>query len=126
MISNKYKILVIEDEDNINNLLKALLEASGYQVITAKNCQNGQTLFVSHRPDLVILDLGLPDFDGMTFLKEVRTEIRLMLWMAEQTIMYPSRSARKSLLQGFVLHLEIHDIAQKKADFPAVGLNRTV
>lgn len=74
MINNKYKILVIEDEDNINNLLKALLETSGYQVITAKNCKNGQTLFTSHRPDLVILDLGLPDCDGMTFLEEIRKE----------------------------------------------------
>ncbi len=74
MISNKYKILVIEDEDNIKNLLKALLETSGYQVITAKSCQSGQTQFTSHRPDLVILDLGLPDFDGMTFLKEIRKE----------------------------------------------------
>ncbi|MEE1224544.1 MAG: response regulator transcription factor [Clostridia bacterium] len=74
MINNKYKILVIEDEGNINNLLKALLETSGYQVITAKNCKNGQTLFTSHRPDLVILDLGLPDRDGMTFLEEIRKE----------------------------------------------------
>ncbi len=74
MINNKYKILVIEDEDNINNLLKALLETSGYQVITAKSCSSGQTLFVSHRPDLVILDLGLPDLDGMTFLREIRKD----------------------------------------------------
>ena len=74
MINNKYKILVIEDEANINNLLKALLETSGYQVITAKNCKNGQTLFTAHRPDLVILDLGLPDRDGMTFLEEIRKE----------------------------------------------------
>lgn len=72
MNNNKYKILVIEDEDNINNLLKALLETNGYRVISAKNCQNGEMLFASHRPDLVILDLGLPDFDGMTFLTEVR------------------------------------------------------
>ncbi len=72
--NNKYKILVIEDEENINNLLKALLETNGYQVITAKNCQNGEMMFASHRPDLVILDLGLPDFDGMTFLKNVRKE----------------------------------------------------
>lgn len=72
--NNKYKILVVEDEDNINNLLKALLETNGYQVITAKNCQNGQMLFASHRPDLVVLDLGLPDFDGMKFLKEARKE----------------------------------------------------
>lgn len=74
MNNNKYKILVIEDEENINNLLKALLETNGYQVITAKNCQNGEMMFTSHRPDLVILDLGLPDFDGMTFLKDVRKQ----------------------------------------------------
>ncbi len=72
MHNNKYKILIIEDEDNINNLLKALLETSGYQVVSAKSCGNGQMLFASHRPDLVILDLGLPDFDGTTFLKSVR------------------------------------------------------
>ena len=72
MGSNKYKILVIEDENNINNLLKTLLETSGYQVITAKNCQSGHIQFSSHRPDLVILDLGLPDADGMTFLTEIR------------------------------------------------------
>jgi len=72
MNNNKYKILVIEDEDNIKNLLKTLLETNGYQVISASSCQNGQMLFSSHRPDLVILDLGLPDFDGMTFLKAVR------------------------------------------------------
>lgn len=74
MNNNKYKILVIEDEENINNLLSVLLETNGYKVVSAKNCQNGQMLFVSHRPDLVILDLGLPDFDGMVFLNEVRKD----------------------------------------------------
>ena len=74
MHNNKYKILVIEDEENINNLLKNLLETSGYQVICAKSCSSGQMLFTSHRPDLVILDLGLPDFDGMTFLKSIRKD----------------------------------------------------
>lgn len=72
MTNNKYKILVIEDEENINNLLKTLLETSGYQVISTNTCENGQMLFTSHHPDLVILDLGLPDFDGMTFLRNVR------------------------------------------------------
>lgn len=74
MHNNKYKILVIEDEDNINNLIKTLLETSGYQVISAKTCQNGQMLYASYTPDLVILDLGLPDFDGMTFLKSIRKD----------------------------------------------------
>ena len=74
MYNNKYKILVVEDEDNISNLLKALLETNGYQVISARTCQNGQMMFSSHRPDLVILDLGLPDADGMNFLKNVRKD----------------------------------------------------
>lgn len=72
MNNNKYKILIIEDEDNINNLLTALMETNGYGVISAKSCRSGQMLFASHRPDLVILDLGLPDSDGMTFLSDVR------------------------------------------------------
>lgn len=71
---HKYKILVIEDEKNISTLLTTLLETSGYQVISAVNCQSAKMLFSSHRPDLVILDLGLPDADGMTFLKEIRKE----------------------------------------------------
>ena len=74
MHNNKYKILVIEDEENINNLLKTLLETGGYQVVSAKSCSSGHMLFVSHRPDLVILDLGLPDSDGMTFLESIRKE----------------------------------------------------
>ncbi len=73
-MNNKYKILVIEDEDNINNLLKTLLETSGYLVVTAKSCKGGMMMFSSHRPDLVILDLGLPDSDGMTFLRDVRKD----------------------------------------------------
>ena len=74
MHNNKYKILIIEDEDNINNLLKALFETSGYQVISAKLCETGRMIFSSHRPDLVVLDLGLPDADGMTFLKSIRKD----------------------------------------------------
>ena len=72
--NNKYKILVIEDEENINNLLKNLLETNGYQVISANSCQSGEMLFSSYRPDLCILDLGLPDYDGTTFLETVRKE----------------------------------------------------
>lgn len=75
MANNKYKILVIEDEVNIKKLLTALLEANGYAVIGADTCESGQVLFASHRPDLVILDLGLPDFDGTVFLKEIRKEM---------------------------------------------------
>ena len=71
-MNNKYKILIIEDEENINNLLSALLETGGYMVISAKTCLGGLTMFASHLPDLVILDLGLPDKDGSFVLEEIR------------------------------------------------------
>ena len=74
MNNNKYKILVIEDEENIANLVTTLLETNGYQVISAGSCLGGQMLFASHRPDLVILDLGLPDSDGMDFIEAVRKD----------------------------------------------------
>ncbi len=71
-MNNRYKILFIEDEGNIRRFLTALLETGGYQVITAETCHEGLLLFSSHHPDLVILDLGLPDEDGTVFMKAVR------------------------------------------------------
>jgi len=69
---NKYKILVVEDEKNIQTFIKALLEANGYQVITAASSEEGYMMFSSHFPDLIILDLGLPDEDGGVFLERLR------------------------------------------------------
>ena len=73
-MNNKYKILVVEDEHNISSLISTLLEANGYQIISASDCTNGKMLFFSHRPDLILLDLGLPDADGITLLEEVRKD----------------------------------------------------
>ena len=73
-MNNKYKILLVEDEHNISTLIMTMLESSGYQVIRAGTCALAKTLFVSHCPDLVLLDLGLPDMDGMTFLEYVRKD----------------------------------------------------
>ena len=72
MKQNKYKILLVEDEDNIRNLVATMLDTAGYQTILAKSCSDGKTMFSSYLPDLVILDLGLPDADGMVFLDHVR------------------------------------------------------
>lgn len=72
MSNNKYKILVIEDEYNICNLLETILSTNGYQVITANTCKSGITMLLSYLPDLVILDLGLPDRDGLDFIRFVR------------------------------------------------------
>lgn len=71
-MNNKYKILIIEDEENIIRFLKALLEANDYQVLTAKTVDTGLVQFCSYVPDLVILDLGLPGADGTEFIKKIR------------------------------------------------------
>lgn len=71
-MNNKYKILVVEDEENINNLVSALMEANGYCSVSAMSCSDGEMLYFSHRPDVVILDLGLPDADGIELLKKIR------------------------------------------------------
>ena len=71
-MSNKYKILIVEDESNICSFIQAILEMNGYQVFTAESCAQGVMMFSSHIPDLVILDLGLPDKDGVEFIKIVR------------------------------------------------------
>ena len=72
--NNRYKILLVEDEANIRLVVTALLESSEYQVIPAGTCRLAKTLCASHLPDLVILDLGLPDQDGMAFLEWLRQE----------------------------------------------------
>lgn len=71
-MSNKYKILVVEDENNIRSFVETALTANGYQVVGADSCQNGIMMFGCHVPDLVILDLGLPDADGQELIKAVR------------------------------------------------------
>lgn len=74
MTNNKFKILLVEDELNIQNFVAAMLETSGYKVIRAESCMTAQTLYSSYLPDLVILDLGLPDEDGMVLLRYVRKD----------------------------------------------------
>ena len=72
MSNNKYKILIVEDDSSICGFLETVLSTTGYQVLTAQTCAQGIMMQASHVPDLVVLDLGLPDMDGETFLREVR------------------------------------------------------
>lgn len=74
MTNNKYKLLLVEDDGNIRAVMTTLLESAGYQLIWANTCGLAQSLYTSYQPDAVILDLGLPDRDGMSFLRFVRQE----------------------------------------------------
>lgn len=73
MNSIKDKILVIEDEQTISNFIGAILTANGYDVLVARTGMMAESMISSHCPDIIILDLGLPDMDGMTILKNVRS-----------------------------------------------------
>src|SRR5258707_5120734 len=64
--------LIVDDELQIRRLLKISLEANGYHVVEAKTGQDGLTQFATLRPDVLILDLGLPDMDGLEVLKSLR------------------------------------------------------
>lgn len=72
MSNNKYKILVVEDDRNILSMIHTVLDTNGYQVLTAQRCQQGILMMTSHVPDLVVLDLGLPDMDGEEFIRITR------------------------------------------------------
>lgn len=72
MKQNKYKILLVEDEANIRNLVATMLDTAGYQTVLADSCSDAKIMYASYLPDLIILDLGLPDTDGMNLLDYVR------------------------------------------------------
>lgn len=65
-------ILVIEDEDAICNFISAILTSNDYQVVKVKTGKEGLSMFTSHAPDVILLDLGLPDIDGVEVLKSIR------------------------------------------------------
>ena len=69
---NKYYVLVVEDEKNIRSFMQTILTSNGYAVLTARNGEEALMKLSSHCPDLVLLDLGLPDLDGQVFIQRVR------------------------------------------------------
>ena len=68
----KDKILIVEDEQSISNFISMVLNANGYDTIIVGSGEEALTMIASHCPDLIVLDLGLPDMDGMEVLKSVR------------------------------------------------------
>ena len=68
----KDKILIVEDEHSICNFIAAILSSNDYDTITAVSGSDAITMATSHCPDLILLDLGLPDMDGMDIIRAVR------------------------------------------------------
>jgi len=71
-MSNQATILIIDDEVQIRKLLEITLDSNDYKTIFAVNAKEGLLMAANHQPDLIILDLGLPDEDGQVVLKRLR------------------------------------------------------
>lgn len=71
---NEIVILVIEDDKTIQNFMKISLKTRGYSYILADNGLSGISLFYANHPDLILLDMGLPDIDGMEVLRQIRQQ----------------------------------------------------
>ena len=66
------KLLIIEDDTGLNRGISFAMEQEGYAVVSARTLREGEALFAQEKPDAVILDLNLPDGDGLDFCKKVR------------------------------------------------------
>lgn len=72
-MQQKITVLFIEDEKNILSFVDKLLKSHGYKTVTASTGQEGLQLISSNCPDLILLDLGLPDIDGQSIIRSVRS-----------------------------------------------------
>jgi len=75
------KILIIDDEVNIIELAKLYLQRDGFQVEAATKGQQGLTMFTSVNPDLIILDIMLPDIDGFEVCRQIRAKSKVPILM---------------------------------------------
>lgn len=85
-----YKVLLIEDDISMSHYTETILELSGFDVILARNARDAELMARSHCPDIILLDLGLPDIDGMTVLSDVRS------WSGSPVIVISSRDEDSS------------------------------
>lgn len=93
-MNNGFSILVIDDEIQIRKLLEISLEANDYKVLFAIDGREGIVMAASHQPDLILLDLGLPDEDGQDVL------VKLREWFQNPIIILSVKSAEDEIVRA--------------------------
>lgn len=91
---NNAMILVIDDESQIRKLLEITLESNGFRTLFAATAKEGLMLAASHPPDMILLDLGLPDDDGQNVLKHLRE------WYNNPVIILSVKSAEEEIVKA--------------------------
>jgi two-component system KDP operon response regulator KdpE len=93
-MDSKQTILVVEDEPEIRKFLRSSLGAEGYRVVESPNGRRGATDAGMHKPDLAIVDLGLPDFDGIEVIRRIRE------WSPMPIIVLSARTQERSKIDA--------------------------
>ena len=104
----KDRVLVVEDDKRISNFIKTVLEANNYDVIVAQTGAEAYSMVTSQCPDVVILDLGLPDMDGMKILQGVRE------WSAMPVIVVSARTHERDKVEALELQQKNTKIAMEQ------------
>jgi two-component system KDP operon response regulator KdpE len=93
-MNNQAEILVVDDEVQIRKLLEITLESNGYKTFFAINAKEGLIEAANHQPDLIILDLGLPDEDGQVVLTRLRE------WFTNPIIILTVKNAEEEIVKA--------------------------
>lgn len=91
------KILVVEDEKSISHFISTVLNNNGYEAMQARNGTEAMSMISSHCPDLIILDLGLPDMDGLEILRQLRE------WSSLPVVVVSARSHERDKVDALDL-----------------------
>ena len=87
-------ILIIDDENQIRRLLDITLTANGYRTLLTTSGKEGLIMAATHHPELVILDLGLPDIDGQELLRKLRE------WYSRPVLILSVRSSEEEIVRA--------------------------
>ena len=96
-MTHKLSILLVEDEKNICDFISASLSAQDYRISTAHTGKEALPIITSQCPDLILLDLGLPDMDGMEIIRQVRT------WSSVPIIVLSARTQEQEKVRALDL-----------------------
>jgi two-component system, OmpR family, KDP operon response regulator KdpE len=95
MTQAMHLVLIVEDDQAIHDILRMLFEGSGFRVVIAETAGRGQQAARVHRPDVVIVDLALPDGDGINVIRDIRT------WSPVPIVVLSARTAEAQRLAAF-------------------------